>query len=101
MLPRLRGVPQVTVKLHGAYSQFAGGTRSATVEASDIAGALAGLVERHPSLAERLRDEHGKLRDHVNIFANTEEMRFLDGERTALRDGDVVDIVPAVSGGEV
>ena len=91
---------QVTVKLHGAFSQFAGGARSAKVEASDIGSALAALVEQYPSLAERMRDEHGKLRDHVNIFANEEEMRHLDGERTALRDGDIVDVVPAVSGGE-
>ena len=91
---------KVTVKLHGAFSEFAGGARSALVEASDIAGALTGLVGRYPSLAERLRDEHGKMRQHVNIFANDEEIRYLDGERTALRDGDTVHIVPAVSGGE-
>ena len=93
-------MPEVTVKLHGAFSQFAGGARSATVEAGDIGSALAAVVDRYPSLAERIRDEHGKLRDHLNIFANAEEMRYLDGERTALRDGDTVDIVPAVSGGE-
>ena len=91
---------QVTVKLHGAFSEFAGGTRSATVDASDIAGALSGLVTRYPSLAERLRDEHGKMREHVNIFANDEEIRYLDGERSALREGDTVHLVPAVSGGE-
>jgi molybdopterin synthase sulfur carrier subunit len=94
-------VAKVTVKLHGAFSEFAGGARSATVEAVDIASALAGLVERYPSLTERLRDEHGKMRPHVNIFANEEDMRYLDGERSALRDGDTVHIVPAVSGGEV
>jgi molybdopterin converting factor small subunit len=94
-------VGTVTVKLHGAFSEFAGGARSATVEATDIASALASLVARYPSLAERLRDEHGKMREHINIFANEEEMRYLDGERTALRDGDIVHIVPAVSGGEV
>jgi molybdopterin converting factor small subunit len=70
------------------------------VEGDDVGGALAGLVARHPSLAERLRDEHGNMREHVNIFANDEDMRYLDGERTALRDGDIVHIVPAVSGGE-
>lgn len=91
---------QVTVKLHGAFSQFAGGARSATVDAGDIGAVLAALVDRYPSLAERMRDEHGRLRDHVNIFANDEDMRFLDGERTAVRDGDTVHIVPAVSGGE-
>ena len=91
---------QVTVKLHGAFSEFAGGTRSATVDASDIAGALSGLVTRYPSLAERLRDEHGKMREHLSVFANEEEIRYLDGERSALRDGDTVHLVPAVSGGE-
>src|SRR5258707_14344200 len=89
----------VTVKLHGAFSEFAGGARSATVDATDLAGALAGLVARYPTLAERLRDEHGKMRDHVNIFANDEDIRYLEGERTQLRDGDIVHIVPAVSGG--
>jgi sulfur-carrier protein len=93
-------VAKVTVRLHGAYSQFAGGARSATIDAADVAGALAGLVDQHPSLAERMRDEHGRLREHVNIFANDDEIRYLDGERTVLRDGDTVDIVPAVSGGE-
>jgi molybdopterin converting factor small subunit len=93
-------VARVTVKLHGAFSEFAGGARSVPVEADDVAGALGGLVARHPSLAERLRDEHGTMREHVNIYANDEDMRYLDGERTALRDGDIVHIVPAVSGGE-
>ncbi len=93
-------VARVTVKIHGAFIQFAGGARKVELEANDLAGALAGLVARHPSLAERLRDEHGNMREHVNIFANDEDMRFLDGERTALRDGDTVHIVPAVSGGE-
>lgn len=88
------------MKLHGAFSEFAGGTRSVTVDAGDVASALAALVVRHPSLAERLRDEHGTMREHVNIFANDEDMRYLDGERTALRDSDIVHIVPAVSGGE-
>jgi molybdopterin converting factor small subunit len=90
---------KVTVKLHGAFSEFAGGARSATVDATDVAGALAALVERYPSLAERLRDEHGKMREHLSIFANDEEIRYLDGERSALRDGDTVHLVPAVSGG--
>ena len=97
-LPTL--VAKVTVKLHGAYSEFAGGARSATVDAADVGGALAALVERYPSLAERLRDEHGNIREHLSIFANEEEIRYLDGERSALREGDTVHLVPAVSGGE-
>lgn len=91
---------RVTVKLHGAFSEFAGGARSASLDAADVGGALAALVARYPSLVERLRDEHGRMRAHVNIFANEEDTRYLDGERTPLRDGDTVHVVPAVSGGE-
>ncbi len=88
------------MKLHGAFREFAGGARSAPVDAIDVASALSALVARFPSLSERMRDEHGKMREHVNIFANDEDMRYLDGERTPLKDGDIVHIVPAVSGGE-
>ena len=92
-------MPQVTVRLHGAFRGFAGGSRSAVVEAGDVAGALAGLVLAHPALAERLRDEHGRLRQHVQLFANAEDVRHGDGEQTVLREGDVLEVVPAVSGG--
>ncbi|GAC1461223.1 MAG: hypothetical protein NVSMB8_12380 [Candidatus Limnocylindrales bacterium] len=90
---------RVTVRLHGAFRGFAGGARSAVVEADDIAGALAGLVREHPALAERLRDEHGRLRQHVQLFANAEDVRHGDGEATSLAEGDVLEVVPAVSGG--
>jgi len=90
---------QVIVRLHGAFRGFAGGARSAIVDASDVAGALAGLVVAYPALAERLRDEHGPLREHVQLFANAEDVRHSDGERTMLGDGDVLEVVPAVSGG--
>jgi len=43
-------MPRVTVRLHGAFRGFAGGARSAVVEADDVAGALAGLVRAHPAL---------------------------------------------------
>lgn len=90
---------QVTVRLHGAFRSFAGGARTVVVDASDVAGALAGLVVTHPDLAERLRDEHGRLREHVQLFANAEDVRHTAGEQTMLRDGDVLEVVPAVSGG--
>ena len=89
----------VTVRLYGAFSEFASGARRSTVEASSVGEALDAVATRFPRLRERLRDEHGRLREHVNVFANADEMRALDGERTALRDGDVVHIIPAVSGG--
>ncbi len=89
----------VTMLLHGAFRDFAGGRRRVIVDAASVGEALDRLVESYPSLRERLRDEHGELREHLNVFANQEEIRRVDGVRTRLADGDVVHLIPAVSGG--
>ena len=90
---------RVTVLLYGAFRDFAGGRRRASVEAATVGEALARLVDDVPTLRERIRDEHGRLRDHLNVFANDEEIGGLEGERTPLRDGDTVHVIPAISGG--
>lgn len=90
----------VKVLLHGAYRGFAGGVREVPLEATVLRDALDGLARAHPSLAERLRDEHGRLRAHLALFINEEDARLLGWEDAPLRDGDVVHIIPALSGGE-
>ena len=67
--------------------------------AATVGEALDRLPERYPTLRERLRDESGRLREHLNVFHNEEEIRRLQGEATPLRDGDTVHVMPAVSGG--
>jgi molybdopterin converting factor small subunit len=85
--------------LHGAYRGFAGGARELSLDAGTIREALDGLVHTHPSLTERLRDEHGKLRPHLALFINDDDARLLGWEDAPLRDGDVVHVIPAMSGG--
>jgi molybdopterin converting factor small subunit len=46
-----------------------------------------------------MRDEHGKLRAHLSLFVNEEDSRFLGGEDATLHDGDIVHVIPALSGG--
>jgi molybdopterin converting factor small subunit len=89
----------VTVRLHGAYSDFAGGTRKVTIEASTVGEALDALPAAAPGLRERIRDEQGRIRAHLNVFHNEEEIGGAGGESSSLRDGDVVHLVPAMSGG--
>ncbi|HUG05576.1 MAG TPA: MoaD/ThiS family protein [Candidatus Limnocylindria bacterium] len=91
--------PQVRVLLHGAYRAFAGGARDVTLDAATLREAIEALVRAHPSLAERMRDEHGRLRAHLSLFVNDEDARFLEGEDTRLSDGDIVHVIPALSGG--
>jgi molybdopterin converting factor small subunit len=85
--------------LHGAYRGFAGGAREVSLDAGTIREALAGLVLAHPSLTERFRDEHGKLRPHLALFINEDDARLLGWEDAPLHDGDVVHVIPAMSGG--
>ncbi len=89
----------VRVLLHGAYRGFAGGARDVMLDAATLREALEGLVRAHPALTERLRDEHGRLRAHLSLFVNEEDARFVGGEDATLRDGDIVHVIPAVSGG--
>lgn len=89
----------VRVLLHGAWRSFAGGAKEVRVDAADLRGCLDALALAHPSLRERLRDEHGRLRPHLALFVNDADARFLGWEDAPLRDGDIVHVIPALSGG--
>ena len=93
---RQRGVK---VLLHGAWRSFAGGAKEVSLEATTLGECLDARAERHPSLKERLWDEHGKLRPHLALFVNDEDARLLGWEDAPIKDGDVVHVIPALSGG--
>ncbi|MFP4254539.1 MAG: MoaD/ThiS family protein [Halothece sp.] len=57
------------------------------------------LEQEYPGFKGRLRDEEGQLRRFLNFYVNSEDIRFLENEKTTLQDGDEVSIVPAVAGG--
>lgn len=57
------------------------------------------LEKKFPGFKERLCDENGKIRRFVNIYLNDEDVRFLQGEQTPVKDGDQVSIIPAIAGG--
>jgi molybdopterin synthase sulfur carrier subunit len=70
-----------------------------TVEGGDIREVIGNLEAQFPGVKARLCDENGALRRFVNIYINEEDIRFLKGESTSLKDGDEVSIVPAIAGG--
>ena len=72
---------------------------TASVEAGSVDQLLQALEGRYPGILNRLCDENGKLRRFLNVYVNSEDIRFLDNQATALTDGDEVSIVPAVAGG--
>lgn len=62
-------------------------------------GLIDALELHYPGIKGRLCDEAGKLRRFLNVYVNSEDIRFLDHQATPLKDGDEVSIVPAVAGG--
>ena len=61
--------------------------------------ALAALWAVYPGVRDRVVDERGEVRQHVNVFVGDESIRFTGGLGTAVGDGAEIWIVPAVSGG--
>jgi sulfur-carrier protein len=72
---------------------------SVQLEASSVDALLHELDSQFPGIKARLTDEQGKLRRFLNVYVNSEDIRFLDNQATPLSDGDEVSIVPAVAGG--
>ncbi len=64
-----------------------------------VADLIQDLERQHPGLRERILDESGEVRRFINIYVNEEDIRFLKGKETSLKDGDEVSIVPAIAGG--
>ncbi len=74
---------------------------SAEVQASGntVIDIIGDLERQFPGMRERLVDDDGGIRRFVNVYVNQEDVRFLDGDKTPLKDGDEVAIIPALAGG--
>ncbi len=69
------------------------------VEAATIGALITELQARYPGIQERLTDESGEVRRFVNVYVNEEDIRFLQNQKTPLKDGDEISIIPAIAGG--
>ena len=69
------------------------------VNAVNIGDAIVELQSRYPGIKERLVDDNGEVRRFVNVYVNEEDIRFLDNQKTKLKDGDEISIIPAIAGG--
>lgn len=79
--------------------QYAGKQATIEIKAGTIGDALSGLVSKHPDLRRHLYTDDGKLRAFVNVYLNDEDVRYLQKEATAVKDGDTISIVPSIAGG--
>ena len=90
-------MPQIQIPT--PLRQYAGKQATVEVPAKNVGEALDGLIARHPELKRHLYTDDGALRAFVNVYVNDEDMRYLQKEATALKDGDTISIVPSIAGG--
>ena len=89
----------VTVRIPTPLQRLTNGQGEVQCEGATVRELLENLEQRCPGVKERICDETGKLRRFVNVFVNEEDIRFLQGDQTKVKDGDEVSIIPAIAGG--
>jgi molybdopterin synthase sulfur carrier subunit len=89
----------ITVRIPTPLRTLTGGADEVAIEGGTVGEVIDNLEKKHPGLKERLCDDKGAVRRFVNIYANEEDIRFLDNLQTTVKAGDSVSIVPAIAGG--
>jgi sulfur-carrier protein len=91
----------ISIELARALLRYARDQRVIVVDepCATVGDALTVLGERSPGALDRVMDERGEVRPHVNVFVDGQSIRFLNGLATPVSDNDRILIIAAVSGG--
>ncbi len=89
----------VLVRIPTPLRSLTKGAAEVYADASTVSDLIEKLESQFPGLKDRLLEDGGQLRRFINIYINQEDIRFLQGATTSLKQGDEVSIVPAIAGG--
>ena len=90
----------VRIRVPTPLQKLTGNKGEVSAKGASVKDLLADLEKQYPGLKERLYDEKGNLRRFINFYVNNEDIRFLKGEATPVKEGDELSIVPAIAGGK-
>jgi adenylyltransferase/sulfurtransferase len=89
----------VRIQIPTALRPFAGKREAVEYPARTVGEALERLTSDFVELRKHLFADDGRLRSFVNVFVNEEDIRYLQKEKTPLREGDTISIIPSIAGG--
>ncbi|MBM4417372.1 MAG: MoaD/ThiS family protein [Chloroflexi bacterium] len=89
----------VEVRIPPVLRKHTNGAAAVPASGSTMAAILESLENSHPGLRASITDPSGQLHRFINVYRNGEDIRYLSSLETAIADGDVVAILPAVAGG--
>jgi molybdopterin synthase sulfur carrier subunit len=89
----------VQVKIPTVLRKHTDGQAAIDASGSTIRELVEDIAGRYPEFREKVLSDDGALHRFINVYANDEDVRYLEGLDTKVSDGDVVSILPAVAGG--
>ncbi len=89
----------IKVLVPGVLRRLVNNRAEVELEAGTVSEAIRALEEQSPGLRNKLTDDKGEIRRFIRLYVNDEDIDKLGGASAALKDGDVLTIVPAAAGG--
>ncbi|MEC7640764.1 MAG: MoaD/ThiS family protein [Nitrospinota bacterium] len=86
-------IPSPLMKLTNNQSEV-------SADGNTIAEILDNLETQFSGIKERICEKNGVPRRFINIYLNEEDIRFMQGENTEVKEGDEISIIPAIAGGK-
>ena len=91
----------ITVLIPTTLRAFTNHRSEIILEGNTVSEVIQALSDEYPDTKKALFDENGQLRDFVNVFVGSENIKNLNGFETKLKSGDEVMLIPAIAGGAV
>lgn len=89
----------IKIRMPTPLRRFTGSQSEIMAEGHNVKQVFEDLERRFPGIREHLYNDDGSLRRFINFYVNGEDIRYQEGERTTVKDGDVISITPAIAGG--
>jgi sulfur-carrier protein len=89
----------VEVKIPTVLRKHTDGEQAVEASGATIRELIDDIASRFPEFRTKVLSEDGQLHRFINVYANDEDVRYLEGLDTKVSDGDVIAILPAVAGG--
>ena len=88
-----------TIRIPPVLRPSVGGARELTAEGASVGEILRAVAGEHPDTQTQLFASDGELNRYVNVYLNDEDVRVLEGLKTAVGETDTLVILPAMAGG--
>ncbi len=89
----------ITVRMQSSLCHLTGGRNEIVCEAKDVAECLNQLEAQYSGLKSKVCNEQGEMLGNLNVYVNGDNIRYLKGINTPLKNGDEITIIQAIAGG--